>query len=70
MKLTWKQFSILSELQSFITQNGYSPTVRELSKQCGIRSVSSMHVHLQKLRQHKKIEWVPKATRTLRVIEE
>ena len=42
-------------LVSYISKNGYSPTIREISKATGIRSTSNVYHHLMKLERMGKI---------------
>lgn len=48
-KLTKKQENILSEIKKFIAKNGYSPTIRELCKECNLNSTATMFVHLKNI---------------------
>lgn len=37
---------ILSSIIKFITENGYSPSIREIAEMSGIKSTSTIHHHL------------------------
>ena len=41
---------IYSYIQSFIDENNYSPSVREIGERFGIKSTSTVHYYLEKLR--------------------
>ena len=40
---------ILDCIINFISENGYSPTIRELCEMTGIKSTSTMHSHLLRM---------------------
>lgn len=45
-----KQKEILEIIKTFIEENGYSPTVREISRLANIKSTSSVHRYIKKLK--------------------
>lgn len=47
--LTSRRVAILGQLYDYIRQNGYSPTVRELTERLQLKSHSSVHAHLDSL---------------------
>ena len=49
MELTHRQASILSCIQAYSRQNGFSPTVREICTELGLASPSGVHRVLQAL---------------------
>lgn len=57
---------ILDTIINYIEENGFSPTVRELGELVGIKSTSTVHEHLKKLKEQGKIEWNPTQPRTIR----
>ena len=46
-----KQQRILEYLNEFIEENGYPPTVREIAAAVGLRSPSTVHYQLARLRE-------------------
>ena len=50
-KLNEKQRRILEYIAEATAQQGYPPSVREIGKHVGLRSSSSVHAHLMKLRE-------------------
>ena len=48
--LTAKQKDVLCNINTFIENNGYSPTVRELCEMSGVRSSSTMMNRMNRLR--------------------
>jgi SOS-response transcriptional repressor LexA len=59
---------VLAALGAFISQHGYSPTVRELAAACGI-GVSACYSHLTQLMAEGKVTEQPGRSRTLRVVQ-
>ena len=49
--LSLKQQQILEVIQSSIRQKGYPPSVREIGDAVGLKSPSTVHMHLNKLEQ-------------------
>lgn len=45
-----KEKEILDIIKTFINENGYSPTVREICRLSGLRSTSSVHGHIKRLK--------------------
>lgn len=66
--LNEKQTQLLETVESFISQNGYSPTVRELAEQLDM-SPAGIFQNLKRLRQAGKVQWLDGAPRTLRVVQ-
>lgn len=65
--LTAKQKDVLCNINTFIENNGYSPTVRELCEMSGVRSSSTM---MNRLRDLGYISWVQQTPRTIRILRE
>ena len=62
-----KQAEILNYLRSFLSENGYAPSVREICAAVGLRSTSSVHYHLSELRRRGLIEMENNKNRTVTV---
>ena len=45
-----KQKEILEIIKTFIKENGYSPTIREICKLANIKSTVAVHAHIKKLK--------------------
>lgn len=56
-------------IMSYIKENGFSPTVRDLCKGTGIRSTSTIHAHLKRLRDSGRIEMESGKRRALTLTE-
>lgn len=68
--LTTEQKDVLSNINTFIKNNGYSPTVRELCTMSGVKSSSTMMNRMNQLRKLGYISWVQQSPRTIRVLRE
>lgn len=44
-----RQQTIYEYLKEHIRQNGYAPSIREIAEAVGLKSVSSVHGHLERL---------------------
>lgn len=56
---------ILEFVRKYISERGYSPTVREIGKAVGLSSTATVHKHLTILSQEGRISWIPDAPRTI-----
>ena len=68
--LTAKQKDVLCNINTFIENNGYSPTVRELCEMSGVRSSSTMMNRMNRLLDLGYISWVQQTPRTIRILRE
>lgn len=68
--LTDKQFEVLICIKEFINEKGFSPTVRELAKLINVSSSATVHTHLKHLVNKGYITYLPKSSRTIRIIKE
>lgn len=64
-----RQQEMFNLIKYFIEMNKYSPTVRELALLMDLKSLSTAHAHLEKLRDKNLITWNPKQPRTIRLVE-
>lgn len=67
--ITQKQRAVLKAILKFTEKHKYAPTVRELTKLVGLKSSSTMHGYLERLKQLGLITWEPSSPRTITVIE-
>ena len=65
-RLTKRQKEVFKQICKYIDENGYSPSIRELCKLCGLSSSATMFVHLQKLRDKGFIYFEDKKFRTIK----
>jgi SOS-response transcriptional repressor LexA len=65
--LTRTRLQVLVGMEGFIQENGYSPSVRELSAILGIKSHSSVHFHLEILEKEGYISRHPRRARSCRM---
>jgi repressor LexA len=66
--LSARQKKILSFIESFITQNGYPPTIREIGEAVSIASTSVVNYNLNKLVERGLLERSPEVSRGLRLV--
>ncbi len=65
-RLTKRQKEVFKQICKYIDENGYSPSIRELCKLCGLSSSATMFAHLQKLRDKGFIYFEDKKFRTIK----
>lgn len=65
--VTRTKLNVLAGIDGFIQENGYSPSIRELSSQLGIKSHSSVHFHLEVLEREGFISRHPGRARSCRM---
>lgn len=68
-KITSKQRAVLVAILSFTEKHKYPPTVRELSDMVGLKSSSTMHGYLERLKLLGLVTWEPSSPRTITVVE-
>lgn len=61
--------SILIFIDSFISNNGFSPTVREIGKGTFLSSTSSVWGYLDRLKKEKLINFIRKSPRTITITD-
>ena len=40
---------VMDYIRKFTEENGYTPSVREIGKECGIKSTATVHSYIEKL---------------------
>ena len=60
---------IYAFIVSYVKQEGYPPSVREICQGVGIKSTSTVHAHLRRLKDQGKIEYVPGKRRAIMIHE-
>ncbi len=65
---TKKQRELLSYIQSFITQHGYSPSYREIMSGCSYNSVATVAVHINNLISRGHLRKRDNSARSLEVV--
>lgn len=63
--LSPKRRAILEYIESFVQENGYAPSVREIGDAVGLRSPSTVHAHLRILEENGYLQKSKGKTRTL-----
>ena len=68
--LTKRQKTVYECIKSFIASHGYGPTVREVCSELGLRSPSTVHVHLNALEEKGLITRDPLKSRSIALVEQ
>ena len=66
-KITEKQNRILNYISDYIKNNGYSPSIRDIAKEVGIKSTSTIAGHLDRLEKKGLIERTYGISRSIRI---
>jgi repressor LexA len=66
--LTKRQYEILSFLEKFIGEKGYSPSLEEIGQGLGLSSLATVHVHLRNLEEKNMIRRNWNHSRSIEVI--
>lgn len=67
VELTARQADAFNCIVTYIAENGYSPTVRDIQLMLGLKSPNPAYQLLSQLRRKGAIEWESGATRTIRI---
>lgn len=68
--LTQKQGEVLDNIILFQQMHDYPPTVRELCGMSGVRSTSTIALHMNQLKERGYITWISTMPRTIRILRE
>ena len=68
--LTTREQAILDCIKNKIRENGFPPTVREISNEVGLRSTSTVHGYLARLEELGVIKRDPSSSRAIEVTED
>ncbi|MFF2752799.1 hypothetical protein ACFVR1_03440 [Psychrobacillus sp. NPDC058041] len=63
-----RQKEIFEFIKAFLTEHKYSPTVREIGEDVGLKSSSTVHGHLDKMREKGFINFTNSRSRTLQIL--
>ena len=63
-----RQLEIYDFIKGYIAKNQYPPTIREITTAVGLKSPSTVHGHLDKMRDNGYIDFVNTSSRTLRIV--
>ncbi len=66
---TKKQKELLTFIESFIAEHGYSPSYREIMKSCNYTSVATVALHVNNLIKRGHLQKRDNAARSLEVVE-
>ncbi|MCL6559184.1 MAG: hypothetical protein K6U74_10385 [Firmicutes bacterium] len=68
--MTESQRKIYDVIRNYVQAKGYPPSVREIGSMVGLKSSSTVHSHLAKIKEQGYIDFEPGKPRTLRVIKD
>ena len=63
-----RQKNILEYIKSYTAENHYPPTISEIATAVGLKSPSTVHGHLDRMRENGYINFVNASPRTLTVV--
>ncbi|MEK5038747.1 LexA family protein [Sporosarcina sp. FSL K6-3457] len=63
-----RQQKIYDYIKSYIADNQYPPTIREITTGVGLKSPSTVHGHLDRMREKGYIDFIDSRPRTLRIV--
>lgn len=63
-----RQLLIYAYIKDYIKNNQYSPTVKEITDAVGLKSTSTTHGHLERMRKQGYIDFINMRSRTLQII--
>ena len=63
-----RQMAIYEYIKEFLAENKYSPSMREITTAVGLKSVSTVQGHLDRLRDKGYIDFINSSPRTLQII--
>jgi repressor LexA len=61
---------IIAAIVAHTERLGYPPSIREIGEAVGLKSTSTVHGYLSRLKDKGYIEWEPQSPRTLRIKSE
>jgi repressor LexA len=62
-----KQQRMLKLIKDYVAEHSYSPSVRELCALAGLKSSSTAHGYMERLKSKGLISWEPTHPRTIKV---
>ena len=69
IKITKKQLAVLNFVEDFTSENGHSPSYREIQAGLGLSSVSAVAEHVDNLVAKGVLKKVPGAARSLEILD-
>src|SRR5690349_11566407 len=65
-----KKEAVLQYIKTQIRTNGFPPSVREICKAVGIKSTSTVHSYIEKLKEEGYLAKTPSSSRALKIISD
>ena len=63
-----RQRKIYDYIKIYIEENKYPPTIREIAVAVGLKSPSTVHGHLERMREKGYIDFIDSFPRTLQIV--
>ena len=63
-----RQLQIYGYIKTQISENKYSPLMKEITAAVGLKSISTVHGHLERVRDIIYIDFVHSSPRTLQIV--
>lgn len=67
-QITERQKELLVWIIEYIAENKYAPTIKEMEKAMGVRSVAPIQNLLRRLREKGYVTWIDGRARTIQVL--
>ena len=64
-----RQQQIYDYIKIFIKENSYPPSIREITTAVGLKSSSTVHGHLDRMRKKRYINFVDTLPRTISIVD-
>lgn len=68
--MTKRQREIYNYIKNHIAEKQYPPTIREIAEAIGLKSPSTVHGHLDRMRKMGHINFIDSLPRTLSIVED
>lgn len=63
-----RQLQIYEYIKEYIEQNQFSPTIKEITVAVGLKSTSTTHGHIERLRKQGYIDFINMRSRTIQIM--
>ncbi len=67
-KISETEQEVFDFIKNYIEKHDYSPSTRDIIKNCSMRSLSTVYRYMQKLKAKGLIDWEPSIPRTIRIV--
>lgn len=63
-----RQLQIYEYIKGYIKKHQYSPTIKEITDAVGLKSTSTTHGHIERMRKQGYIDFINMRSRTLQIL--